>query len=434
MSWLVSSAVAQGISHKATNLPCQDSAAHKTITSLNSSIAVISDGAGSVPRSQIGSKTLVDVMCSILGAYLETEKNITKAGLTAIVKVGINQVRGKLIESGDLSEFHATALILVQLPKKIFIFHIGDGSLNVGSYDKKNNITITRSEPENGEFSNETFFFTEDTWEQHMRICEVENPCFYLVCSDGIDPFIWNSNSGTRFDFILPLITKLQNLKNERNGNNFLNEVITDPRTDAVTSDDKSLIVGIDDQIMHQKLDIKKIYDQKPPKQSNTIDINQSIQQSLQQIVINKKKESIENKKVFIKESLPKQNFKLVTLITAIFIFLSLLIFTLIFIKNPILDDIKVRLNLSKSQKQPEIVFPSKENEKSPPEEIVVVPEKDKENPKVRIETKKENDIKGEKIKSKPPKDSEKINLPSKPNVSDTLKNNKPIEKIEDTD
>jgi len=434
MSWLVSSAVAQGISHKATNLPCQDNAAHKTITSLNSSIAVISDGAGSVARSQIGSKTLVDVMCSILGSYLETEKNITKAGLTAIVKVGINQVRGKLIESGDLSEFHATALILVQLPKKIFTFHIGDGSLNIGSYDKKNNITITRSEPENGEFSNETFFFTEDAWEQHMRICEVENPCFYLVCSDGIDPFIWNTSSGTRFDFILPLITKLQNIKNEMNGNDFLNEVITDPRTDAVTSDDKSLIVGIDDQILNEKLDAKKVYDQKPPKQVNAININQSIQQSLQQIVADKKKESTGSKSVFVEEGAPKRNLKFIVSITVIFISLSLLIFILIFIKNPILDDIKVKLNLSKSQKQPEIVLPIKENEKLPLEEIVVIPEKDNENSKVRSESKKENELKSEKIKSKPPKDSEKINLPSKPNVSDTLKSNKPIEKIEDTD
>jgi serine/threonine protein phosphatase PrpC/cell division protein FtsB len=392
MTWLVSSAVAQGISHKATNLPCQDNVAHKKITSLNSSIAVISDGAGSVARSQIGSKTLVDVMCSILGSYLETEKNITKAGLTSIVKVGINQVRGKLIENGDLSEFHATALILVQLPKKIFTFHIGDGSLNIGSYDKKNNITITRSEPENGEFSNETFFFTEDTWEQHMRICEVENPCFYVVCSDGIDPFIWNSNTGTRFDFILPLITKLQTLKNEENGNNFLNEVITDPRTDAVTSDDKSLIIGIDDQILHEKLDIKKVYDRKPPKQGNPIDINQSIQQSLQKIVTDKKKESTESKKVFNEKNVPKRKTNFAILISVFFIFLFLLIFTLIFIKNPILDVIKIRLDLSKPQKQPEIVVPSKENEKPPLEEIVVIQEKDNENAKVRTEIKKDKE------------------------------------------
>lgn len=434
MTWLVSSAVAQGISHKATNLPCQDSAAHKTIASLDSSIAVISDGAGSVARSQIGSKTLVDVMCSILGSYLQTEKNITKAGLTAIVKVGINQVRGKLIESGDLSEFHATALILVQLPKKIFTFHIGDGSLNIGSYDKKNNITITRSEPENGEFSNETFFFTEDAWEQHMRICEVENPCFYLVCSDGIDPFIWNTSSGTRFDFILPLITKLQNIKNEMNGNDFLNEVITDPRTDAVTSDDKSLIVGIDDQILNEKLDAKKVYDQRPPKKVNSIDVNQSIQQSLQQIVADKKKESTGSKSVFVEESAPKRNLKFVVSIAVIFILLSLLIFTLIFIKNPILDDVKARLNLSKSNKQSEIALPTKENEKPPLEEIIAIPEKENENTKARTETKKENQVKSEKNKSKPSKENEKINSPSKPNVSDPLKNNNSREKIEDTD
>jgi serine/threonine protein phosphatase PrpC len=433
MTWLVSSAVAQGLSHKATNLLCQDNVAHKKITSLNSSIAVISDGAGSVARSQIGSKTLVDVMCSILGSYLETEKNITKAGLTSIVKVGINQVRGKLIENGDLSEFHATALILVQLPKKIFTFHIGDGSLNIGSYDKKNNITITRSEPENGEFSNETFFFTEDAWEEHLRICEVENPCFYLVCSDGIDPFIWNSNSGTRFDFILPLITKLQTLKNEGNGNNFLNEVITDPRTDAVTSDDKSLIIGIDDQILHEKLDIKKVYDQKPPKQGNPIDINQSIQQSLQKIVTDKKKENTESRKVFVEKSVQKSNLNFVILISIFFIFLFLLIFTLIFIKNPILDGIKVRLDLSQPQKQSEIVVPSKGNEKPPLEETAVIPEKDNENVKIRIENTKEKEKKSEKIRSKPPKENEKINPPTKPNISDSLKNKPSLEKIEDT-
>lgn len=427
MTWLVSSAVAQGISHKATNLPCQDSVAHKTIATLNSSVAVISDGAGSVPRSQEGSRTLVEVMCAILGAYLETEKNITKDSITTIVKIGINQVRAKLKESGDLSEFHATALVLIQLPKKIFTFHIGDGSLNIGSYDKKNNITITRSEPENGEFSNETFFFTEDAWEQHMRICEVENPCFYLLCSDGIDPFIWSGSGGTRFDFIIPLITKLITYKNEQKGDIFLHEVITDPRTDSVTSDDKSLIVGIDEKILYEKLDVKKTYDQNPPKQVNTKDVNQSIQQSLQQIVNDKKKESIESKSVFVDASLPKRNFKLIAFMMATVFFLILVIFTLFFVKNPILDDVKS--NFFKSPKKPEIVLPSKENEKPPAEEAIAVPGKDSEIPNARIEVKKETEVIIEQPKSKPPKKDEKIILPQKPNVSDVLKNSNSKEK-----
>jgi hypothetical protein len=432
MTWLVSSAVAQGISHKATNLPCQDNVAHRTIASLNSSVAVISDGAGSVARSQEGSRTLVDVMCSILGTYLETEKNITKDSITSIVKIGINQARTKLKESGDLSEFHATALVLVQLPKKIFTFHIGDGSLNIGSYDIKNNIAITRSEPENGEFSNETFFFTEDAWEQHMRICEVENPCFYLLCSDGIDPFIWNGSSGTRFDFVIPLITKLINYKNEKKGDEFLYEVITDPRTDSVTSDDKSLIVGIDEKILHEKLDVKKAYDQNPPKQVNTKDVNQSIQQSLQQIVNDKKKESIENKPVFVEIGLPNRNLKLAVFMITTLFFLILVIFTLFFVKNPILDDVKAKF--LKSPKKPEIVLPSKENEKLPPDETIAIPGKDNENINTRIEAKKETEVKSEQPKAKPPKKDEKIVLPAKPNVSDSVKNNNSKEKIEDTD
>jgi serine/threonine protein phosphatase PrpC len=424
MTWLVSSAVAQGISHKATNLPCQDSVAHKTITSLNASVAVISDGAGSVARSQEGSGTLVEVMCAILGNYLEAEKNITRDGITSIVKGGINQVRSKLIENGVLSEFHATALIVVQLPKKIFTFHIGDGSLNIGSYDKKNNITITRSEPENGEFSNETFFFTEDAWEQHMRICEVENPCFYLLCSDGIDPFIWNGNSGTRFDFIIPLVAKLIIYKNEKHGNEFLKEVITDPRTDSVTSDDKSIIIGIDDQILLEKLDAKKMHDQKPPKQVNTKDVNQSIQQSLQQIVNDKKKESIESKPVFVEVSLPRRNLKLVVFMMTALIFLALVIFTLFFVKNPILDEVKAKF--LKTSKIPGIVLPGKENEKLPPDEAIAIPGKGNENPNTRIETKKETEVKSEQPKTKSSKKDEEISLPPDPNVSGPQKNSNP--------
>jgi hypothetical protein len=412
MTWLVSSAVAQGISHKATNLPCQDSVAHKTIASSNASVAVISDGAGSVARSKEGSITLVEVMCAIIGAYLETEKKITRDGITSIVKIGINQVRTKLKESGDLSEFHATALVLVQLPKKIFTFHIGDGSLNIGSYDNKNNIKITRSEPENGEFSNETFFFTEDAWEQHMRICEVENPCFYLLCSDGIDPFIWNGSSGTRFDFIIPLITKLITYKNEKKGDEFLYEVITDPRTDSVTSDDKSLIVGIDEKILHERLDLNKAYDKNPPKQSNTKDVNQSIQQSLQKIVNDKKKESIESKPVFVEGRTIRQSYKLVTFITAIFIFLALLIIVLTFVKTPTLDNLKARLPIFESHKKSKIVLPSKETEMPPIEEKIMIPEKDNQKSNLETEAKKEGEVKIEKIKSNPPKGNEKTILP----------------------
>ncbi len=82
MPWLVSSAVAQGTSHKATNLPCQDNASYQILSTLGASIAVISDGAGSVSRSQVGSKALTEIMCSNLRSYLETEKNISKDGLT----------------------------------------------------------------------------------------------------------------------------------------------------------------------------------------------------------------------------------------------------------------------------------------------------------------------------------------------------------------
>lgn len=438
MSWLVSSAVAQGTSHKSTNLPCQDSASYQILSTLGASIAVISDGAGSVARSQIGSKTLTEMICSNLRTYLETEKNITKDSLTSFVKVGIKQVRNKLAEIGNLNEFHATALILIQLPKKLFTFHIGDGSLNIGSYDKKNNIVITRSEPENGEFSNETFFFTEDAWEQHMRVCEIENPCFYIACSDGIDPFIWNGSSGTRLDFIIPLLTKLVNIKNEVNGNEFLKEVITDSRTDAVTSDDKSLIIGIDQNIGIEKLDLNKVYDLNPPKVVKTKDINQSIQDSLQQIVIDKKKESQKNNvtqsTVVKKENDSKFSLSILILMTSSFILL-LAIFVILFISNPTLDTFKTKLGLGVQEKTNELVAPIKEEDrvhKEEPESLKndAVPTTIKDNQEQRPATKKV-DGKKEKNKDRQPLDSKKGELPITSNSTDQI-NSTSKEKLED--
>ncbi len=439
MPWLVSSAVAQGNSHKATNLPCQDSASYQILSSLGASVAVISDGAGSVARSQIGSKTLTEVLCSNLKTHLETEKNITKDSLTSFVKDGIKQVRNKLAESGNLKEFHATALILVQFPKKLFTFHIGDGSLNIGSYDKKNNIVITRSEPENGEFSNETFFFTEDAWEQHMRICEIENPCFYIVCSDGIDPFIWNGSSGTRLDFILPLLTKLVNINNEANGNKFLKEVITDPRTDAVTSDDKSLIIGVDENIVIEKLDLKKVHDLNPPKITITKDINRSIQDSLQQIVVDKKKESqntnVSKNTILIKESKPKFTLSVLILIISSFIlFLGILLIVLI--GNPTLDTLKAKIGLGVQKKTIEIEVPIKEEEKGQKEgqealknELVLINTK-KDNLEQHSEAKKV-DGKKEKNKVRQPIDNKKGELPIAPTPMDQI-NNTSKDKLED--
>jgi len=73
--------------------------------------------------------------------------------------------------------------------------HIGDGGiLSLSGSEMK-----ILSMPENGEYKNTTFFFTEDDANEHFRICinklEDERSAF-LICTDGISDLLFHAGEG----------------------------------------------------------------------------------------------------------------------------------------------------------------------------------------------------------------------------------------------
>jgi hypothetical protein len=231
-----------GRSHQASGDVCQDAVEVASVGDFF--ILGLSDGAGSAPRSDEGSNALVSALIDYFSKNKEIYSSFSLENIQEHVCLVISQVRTKLIAEGELNLFHATLVFMVGNQSLVHVFHLGDGAGLVGERISKNKILLHRSDPHNGEFSNETYFFTEDSWQTHLRSFSVKNPEFCIVCSDGVDPFLWDSAKGTRIGFLKPLLSKVFLAAGDLElANKALLSIISDPRADQVTSDDKSLAV-----------------------------------------------------------------------------------------------------------------------------------------------------------------------------------------------
>jgi serine/threonine protein phosphatase PrpC len=288
MGWFLGYAKAVGRSHAASDLPCQDSVTGKVSDDGKRFVIALSDGAGSAEMSDVGSRTLVNFACEKIGGYLNKTADLSAEVLNKLVKEVIISSRASLESLGDLSQFHATVVIAVGSADLIRIYHIGDGAALVAEKVAKNKFVLHRSKPENGEFSNETFFYTQDHWESHLRVMEIKNPAFCIVCSDGIDPFIWDNLRGSRLGFVIPILSKLNLLRDFSSINNTLEEIILDPRTDEVTSDDKSIAVAFYPATLGGKLDKINCEDRELPVFKDPKTLSQELAESLtKNIIIN---------------------------------------------------------------------------------------------------------------------------------------------------
>jgi len=293
MNWLCGSSKTVGQSHIASDTPCQDAVCYRLVDSSKFVIA-LSDGAGSAPKSHLGSQTLVDTVCNYVGNFLQKNPKVNHSYLDRTVKESILIARDQLKKLGNPDEFHATALIAIAIDKEIIAYHIGDGSITVGE-NLSGGFIVHRSEPENGEFANETFFYTQDIWEQHLRKKIIRNSLFVIMASDGIDPFIWDSK-GTREGFIRPLLEKIQKLNSSDDVDKFLKEIITDPRTNDVTNDDKSIIVAINNELIPIDLKNKKFEDAIPPVFKSQKDLDEELKSALNKNILRDAENKINNK------------------------------------------------------------------------------------------------------------------------------------------
>jgi len=248
MGWHVFAASAVGQAHAECGLPCQDSFAYQVRGELL--CAAVCDGAGSAQASDLGAQRLAARLVAQLGQLHVSYASPALAlqQVYALLAPLIESVRHSLehdaIDQGcALDDFAATLVGVLATPDGGWFFHVGDGVAVAQPQHAHEPVVL--SLPENGEYSNETFFVTGAEWRAHLRLTRIEPALRGIVLmSDGAAPFVMSrGNAGLYAPFVEPVERFLQTATVEV-GSSALAATLADPRTHAITGDDKTLLIA----------------------------------------------------------------------------------------------------------------------------------------------------------------------------------------------
>jgi len=252
MLWRVFSASVTGQRNLEHGAAGQD-ASHCVVTD-DILVAVVCDGAGSVSESRLGSDFIARSLAEQLSGALHAERNLRVAHdeggapLEAIIQSAIEAVRARLAELADsrrlaLEEFSCTLVGCVAAPGGGCFFHIGDG------FAIRQGVTggSVLSQPENGEYADETYFVTDENWRAHLRLTPLpatERGAVIGLMSDGTAPFaVDRERSGFFRPFIDPIAAFLREAT-ESNGNESLRNLLVSRRASEISADDKTLLLA----------------------------------------------------------------------------------------------------------------------------------------------------------------------------------------------
>lgn len=239
-SWHVFAASSIGKSHIDVGLPCQDACG--SAYDNERLVAVLCDGAGSASKSHIGARESADSICKFLSGVVGSSSScITPPVIEQAVEVARSHLQLRADDLGlPVRELACTVVGVVLFQDGGYLFHIGDGMAVVELVDDSTILSL----PENGEYANETYFITGDDWRPHLRTTSFSGTirCISLM-SDGAMPFAVNHGKTGMFGpFIDPVRSYLATV-GEAEGSEALLATLSDERTWAITSDDKSILL-----------------------------------------------------------------------------------------------------------------------------------------------------------------------------------------------
>lgn len=236
----VVAASVKGPMHHHKNLPCQDF--FKFCRKGRNFVAVVSDGAGSAKYGKIGAKTVCETLIDHLknapaGSFRETVKKAIEIARGKVCRHRLNQ--SKSLE--HINDFAATVVGVVHDGEKGSFFHIGDGAALAFKTGEPS--SFVASPPENGTFSCETFFFTQNNWAANLRFTEFSGLDTIFLMSDGLTNFAFSKN----FDriengFILPIHDFLLAEKPEKKASRALANTLNNAQARKLNQDDKTLL------------------------------------------------------------------------------------------------------------------------------------------------------------------------------------------------
>lgn len=254
MQWNVFLASVTGAYHLTNNQPCQD-AGHYVVEG-DVLIGVVCDGAGSAAEGRAGSQFFAERITALAAAAFGPSA-IAARSETALAEVDwhkaiaaiVDQARSELAATAasqerSLRDFASTLVGCISSPAGGCFFHIGDGF----AIHLRHTGESVLSRPENGEYADETYFVTDEHWQEHLRVTPlpgVEHGCVIGLMSDGTSPF---AVDGAKTGFFRPFfdpVVKFLREATEQNGTQALQNLLADEKTHRITADDKTLLLAL---------------------------------------------------------------------------------------------------------------------------------------------------------------------------------------------
>jgi hypothetical protein len=256
--WLIGKAAVQGVSHLAAGVPCQDYCEVETSPDGRWLVAAISDGAGSAAKAAEGAQIVAQsIVRGLIGEVARLERDGPGLWLKDRVYSILLDTRERLRRTGDdIRDYHCTLVGTFIGPTGGILFHVGDGAAiasriklvaraqaQVQELQLWNDVVF--SEPENGEYANETFFITQDDWIKHLR-GNILSPGVDIVAlmTDGAMPFAIQQGQPNA-PFMDPLIGQMLRAGDAAERDAILQKYLSLPKANEVTNDDKTLMIAI---------------------------------------------------------------------------------------------------------------------------------------------------------------------------------------------
>jgi hypothetical protein len=213
-------------------------------------IAAVADGAGSASRAAEGAAAICDRIVSRLSTQIDQFNQSFASSepedtFRSSIEEAIKEVREHLLllyESKErLEVFGATLVGVIANTFGGIFFHIGDGAAcATHSTDLSRSII---SLPENGEYADRTFFFTDERWREHLRLTWFGGEYDLIVLmTDGVTPFALAPGGRAPYLPFFDPVTRFLLSHSNAEGEKALANLLDSERIRPITADDKTFL------------------------------------------------------------------------------------------------------------------------------------------------------------------------------------------------
>lgn len=251
--WRTAFASSTGTSHAKTDAPCQDASGCRVVSAPDGTevlLATVSDGAGTAPKSEIGSAIAVAFFLDKVGAMC-TERPVETIDAVAVAE-WFQSLRATIRRQADadaqpINHYACTFLGAIVGERGSVYVQLGDGAIVVKSEAESGQDYEWIFWPQHGEYANSTYFVTQEGVEPLLQVKTGLPVDEIALFTDGIERLVLDMTQKTvHGPAFKPIFDWLATTVPERSGQPSLalTAYLDSDHINRRTDDDKSLVMA----------------------------------------------------------------------------------------------------------------------------------------------------------------------------------------------